>query len=333
MHSGSKKGKRLISDYRAIGEKADRKVLSLFSSLGYWVKGVSVKEHDAILRCLAVVYTLGVGGQMSIADLSKSLVLSRSLTVQSLDKLSKLSLVAVLKCGKKASYILTPKGAVVLVAFKEFQSLQAIKPVVSNPVNKNDRLAFALLVIGYSVAKKENSIFGILVRYAEIGSTVESVGSDIVAESLLRFYSSECKVNAAVLPNYLGVFKEFTTAGFQQVLQILLSSMKPSVEDYNWLVEFFGEVIEFYYNPARLAYVNLLSENPGLRLRLEGFKKSQEQQIRKEGSMMEVTFNVPSSNVQKFMSMPAHLRAVATRLVLEPLQFVNQELAVFFWST
>jgi hypothetical protein len=105
-------------------------------------------------------------------------------------------------------------------------------------------LAFALLVIGYSVAKKDDVTFNAVLRYAEKGCSLESFTVDTASEALLTFYAADCKARAVSLPNYLGVFKEFTTAGFQQVLQILLASMKPTAEDYNWLVEFFGEVIE-----------------------------------------------------------------------------------------
>jgi hypothetical protein len=197
---------------------------------------------------------------------------------------------------------------------------------------KNDLLSYILLMIGNCEKDKTDTVYRILLRYAEKGANMESASSDALAEAIASFYSTEQKSNATSLPNYLGVFKEFTTAGFHEVLRLLLSAVKPTAEDYNWLVAFFDEVVEFYYNPARLAYVNLLLENPELKLRLEQYKKSQEQQVKKEGAQLEVTFNIPTANLQKYTSMPPHLQAVMTKLILEPLKFINEELHRFFWT-
>jgi len=328
--------KKFVSSiYRSVDRLCNRQVLVLFPDLCYWNIGVD-QDKEKVLGELACVYQLGlegVGGKLSVADLVKRLSLPPALLVKGFKHLVKLGLVVSCRVGRLTYYGLSSKGLIILMAFKKFEKFEDVKPFLCDVSFKDDRLCFALLVIGYSRPKESNVVFDTLVKYNQKGFVIGDLVPDCVAESLLGFYSLESKVLATCLPNYLGVFKEFTTGGFQQVLSILLTSMKPTVEDYNWLVEFFGEVIEFYYNPSRLAYVNILAANENVRLSLENYKKSQEQQIRKEGSTMEVTFNVPSTNVAKFMNMPAHLRAMATRLIVEPLQFINQELSTFFWPT
>jgi hypothetical protein len=112
---------------------------------------------------------------------------------------------------------------------------------------------------------------------------------------------------------------------------MLLMALKPTAEDYNWLVEFFSEVGEFYFDPARIAYINLLSNNPAMRARLEEFKKTQDQQIKKTGPTLEVTFTIPGSGTSKIDAMPPHLKAVGMRLILEPVKFINTELLRHFW--
>ncbi len=113
---------------------------------------------------------------------------------------------------------------------------------------------------------------------------------------------------------------------------MLLGAVKPTIEDYNWLVQFFTEVAEFQFHPARVAYLNILAANPSFKVRLENFKKSQDQQIKLQGKKMEVTFTIPGAGLQGLSAMPAHLRAIGMRLMLEPLQFINSELCSYFWD-
>jgi hypothetical protein len=140
------------------------------------------------------------------------------------------------------------------------------------------------------------------------------------------------RLTAFSAPNYLNVFKEFTTSGFQDVFRMLLLAIKPTAEDYNGLIEFFNEVTEFYFDPARIAFINLLSENQNMRQRLAEFKKAQDLQIKKEGPTFEVTFTIPKSGVSKIDTMPPHLRAMGMRLILEPVKFINKELCNYFWT-
>jgi hypothetical protein len=186
-------------------------------------------------------------------------------------------------------------------------------------------------VVGYCANKPDN-IYQALRNYAAHGNMLENIPADFAAESILSFYRQELRAASPVPPTYLSVFKEFTTAGFQDVFRMLLVAIKPTPEDYNWLIEFFNEVSEFYFDPARIAFVNLLPENSKICQHLEDYKKAQDQQIKKQGGTLEVTFTIPGSGLSKVDSMPPHLRAIGMKLILEPIKFINRELVGFFWS-
>lgn len=321
-------------NFRTISKKVDPQILSLFpSSLNFGNPTNTRAEKEAILRRLTCLYLLGSYGSTSLSELANALKISRSTVASGLKKLVSQSLVESKKHGKKVNYALATKGFVVLIAFREFQDWAKIKNVFSGPQNRNDPLAYALLTIGYAANSKPDAVYAALSKYAAQGHSLEFVGADVVAESLLRFYSAELRTSSVVLPIYLGVFREFTTTSFQDVFRMLLVAVKPTAEDYNWLIEFFNEVAEFYYDPARMAYVNLLSENNGLKARLEEYKKAQDQLIKKDGTNLEVTFTVPGAGLQKIETMPPHLRAMGMRLMLEPIKFINKELCSFYWDS
>lgn len=319
-------------NYHMIGKKVDRNVLSLFPSFNFWDGANTQREKNIVLQRLACLYVLGRCGSASLSELTKTLSISRSAVARELKKLVSLSLAEPVKKGKTRSYILTTKGLVALMAFGEFRDWARTRAVLCSPQKKNQSLAYALLLIGYSVKDKTDTIYNSLLKYATQGHNMELASEEIAAESLLSFYSAELRASGSVPPNYLGVFKEFTTNGFQDVFRMLLAAIKPTADDYNWLIEFFDQVAEFYYYPARVAYVNLLSDNQSLKSRLEEFKKAQDQLIKKEGSTMEVTFTVPGSGLKKIDTMPPHLRAMGMRLMLEPMRFINKELCDFFWT-
>ena len=217
------------------------------------------------------------------------------------------------------------------MAFDEFKDWTKIKSALAQPQKKNDPLAYALLVVGFC-ANKPDGVYQALCRYGAQGNTIENIPADVSAESLLKFYRQELRAQSPTPPTYLGVFKEFTTAGFQEVFKMLLLAIKPTAEDYNWLVEFFNEVSEFYFDPARIAFVNLLPESEKLRKNLDDFKKAQDQQIKKQDGNLEVTFTIPGSGSSKIDAMPPHLRAIGMRLILEPIKFINKELVDYFWA-
>jgi hypothetical protein len=321
---------RTPSEFRAIIKKADQKTLRLFPSLNFSSSSNGV-EKRVILQRLACLKVVGTRGFVNAPALSKELNISRAETAKAIKELVSLSLVKVEKNKKTVTYCVTTAGFVALMSFKDFRDWANIKSALALPQKKNDPLAYALLVIGFC-ANKPDSIHQTLSKYAAQGNTIENTAADIAAESLLSFYRQELRASSSIPPAYLSVFKEFTTAGFQEVFRMLLVAIKPTAEDYNWLIEFFNEVSEFYFDPARIAFVNLLPEKQKLRQNLEGFKKAQDQQIKKQDGNLEVTFTIPGSGMSKIDAMPPHLRAIGMRLILEPVKFINKELVDFFWS-
>jgi len=322
-------------DYPSIIEKADPRILSLFPTLNILDAKHGQRARGTIFRRLACIYIIGKYGSISAADLLKTTNIPHSSLEATLKKLLSQSLLETARIKRRKKYGLTPKGIIVLTAFEKFWSFKSIKPLLLKSKNRNNNLAYALLVIGYSAINRPEIIFDTLTKYAEQGYNLEPLSCDAIAESLLEFYGDQCESEAQSPPQYINMFKEFTTAGFQDILRMLLTGMKPGPEAYNWLVQFFHELVEFYYNPVRMAYTNLLSDYPNLRSRLEQFKKEQERQTRTEGSKIELTFKVPwgSSELQKFMNMPHYLKTIGLRLVLEPLHFMTRELKDFFWPS
>jgi hypothetical protein len=316
--------------FRSIEKNVDRKILALFPSLNFCNLTANPEEKRKALADLACLQMVGVKGAVSASELAQTLKISRADANKSFKKLASGALVREEKNGKTAFYLPTTLGTVALMMFGEFQDWTKTKASLCAPQKKNDPLAYALLVVGYC-ANKPDGLYQALCKYAAQGHVMEQVEAGAAADSLLGFYRQELRLASAVPPNYLSVFKEFTTAGFQDVFRMLLLAMKPTAEDYNWLLEFFNEVAEFYFDPARVTYVNLLAQNPTLKQHLEAFKKTQDQQIKKEGSNLEVTFTIPGAGASKIESMPPHLRAIGMRLILEPVKFINKELFSYFW--
>jgi DNA-binding PadR family transcriptional regulator len=322
-------------NYEKISQDLDRQILALFPSINPY-NLINERKKNAVLRHLATLYLIGKHDLKSTVKLSIMLNLPLSSVYRILRKLTSLSLLENSKSKNAKIYSLTSKGIIALTSFKEYQSFIKIKKLLAAPQKENDKLAYALLIIGYNLNNKDNTVFSTLRGYASHGHRIEQNNSEAIADSILDFFSLECKSKQTLPTNYIGVFKEFTTSGFQDILKILMSSMKPSLEDYNWLIEFFNATGEFYYNPERLAYINLLAIDSSLNSRLERYRKSQEKQVSKQGSQMEVTFNIPSSNIEKiekYPNMPPYLKVIIMRLILEPTQFIRQELTNYFFRT
>jgi DNA-binding MarR family transcriptional regulator len=328
MSAKSKATKSVKYDISA--KKADQKILQLFPSLNY-TSANSNSKKSKIRQQLACLNLIGNQSNVNSIKLSHGLKVDRSEVTKITKQLSDLGLIKIETAPKTSTYNVTTAGSVALLAFDEFQEWAKIKSSLAVPTKKNDALAYALLVIGFC-ANKPDSIYQTLSKYASHGNTFENIPSETAAEYILSFYRQELRSASPTPPTYLNVFKEFTTAGFQEVFRMLLVAIKPTAEDYNWLIEFFNEVSEFYFDPARIAFVNLLAENPKLSQHLEDYKKTQDQQIKKQGGNLEVTFSIPGSGMSKVDAMPPHLRAIGMRLILEPIKFINKELVEFFWS-
>jgi hypothetical protein len=308
-------------------KKADPKFLQLFPSLNS-PNAQSSSEKKAVHQRMACLEIIG-NVPANLSDLTKNLDVSRAEATKVAKELVSLSLIKAEK-SKPVSYTPSTVGLVALMTFEGNQDWAKIKSALAVPEKKNDPLAYALLVIGFC-ANKPDGVYLALCKYAAQGNTLENISAEASAESLLRFYRQELRLQSPIPPPYLSVFKEFTTAGFQEVFKMLLLAIKPTV-DYNWLVEFFNEVSEFHFDPARVAFLNLLPQSAKLKQSLEEFKKAQDQQIKKQGGNLEVTFTIPGSGLSKVDAMPPHLRAIGMRLILEPVKFINKELVDYFWA-
>jgi DNA-binding MarR family transcriptional regulator len=309
--------------------KADPKILKLFPSLNFAYSTDST-EKKVIIQRVTCLKLIGNNPTANLTELSTKLKVTRAKAAKITKELTSLSLVRVEK-NKTTMYSLTTAGYVALMAFEDFREWAKVKSVLAVHQKKNDPLAYALLVVGFC-ANQPKGVYEVLCQFASMGNTFENVAVDVAAETLLGFYRHQLQAKSSLPPAYLNVFKEFTTAGFQEVFKMLLLAVKPTAEDYNWLVEFFNEVSEFYFDPARIAFVNLLPESQKLRQDLEAFKIIQDQQIKKQDGSLEVTFIIPGSGLSKIDAMPPHLRVIGMRLILEPIKFINKELIDYFWA-
>jgi DNA-binding transcriptional ArsR family regulator len=312
-------------------KNAAPKILALFPNLCFW-KATNQPQKKNAQQQLVCLRVLGKKAALSVSEVSQATKLPRADAQKQLKKLTAEGLVTAEKKTRSSLYQPSTLGWVALLAFKEFQSFEKLKIVLTAPEKKNEALAYSLLVMGHCT-NTPDGVYQACTKYAAQAHIMEGTSPQAIAESLLAFYRQELRTNSPAPPAYLSVFKEFTTTGFQDVFRMLLMAIKPTAEDYNWLIEFFNEVAEFYFDPSRVAYVNLLAQNSNLASRLADFKKSQDQQIKKEGKNLEVTFTIPNSGISKIDAMPPHLRAVGMRLILEPAKFINKELQNHFWPT
>ena len=305
-------------------QETDTNILQLYPTLN---SVSTLEKKNKLLNALSEISVK----EATLEELTAKLKLTSSQTKKIATELSSLHLITAEKVDRKTTYTLTTNGLVALMALKENREWAKVKPTLATSKKRNDPLAYVLLLIGYC-AKRQNGLYENLCRYGAEGNILENIPLEVSAESLLRFYRRELRAKTAMPPAYLSVFKEFTTSGFQEVFRMLLVAVKPTAEDYNWLIQFFIEVEEFYFDPARITYVNLLPETPKLREHLEQFKKTLDQQIRRQDGNLEVTFTVPGSGLSKVDAMPPHLRSIGMRLILEPARFINKELVELFWS-
>jgi DNA-binding MarR family transcriptional regulator len=315
--------KAIAPQMPSINTQLDLEILKLYPTLN----NERTELHQRLNCLLEITYKTSI----PTAELASKLKLTTTQTRKMTTKLSSLNLIETKKSGKKTTHCLTTAGLVALMAFKQKREWAQIKPALATPQKRNDPLAYVLLLIGFC-AKRPTGLYENLCQYGADGNILENIAPEVSAESLLRFYRKELREKISMPPAYLSVFKEFTTTGFQEVFRMLLVAVKPTPEDYNWLIEFFNEVADFYFDPARITFVNLLPENQKLRNDLEQFKKSLDQQIKKQDGTFEVTFTIPGSGLSKVDAMPPHLRAIGMRLILEPAKFINKELVELFWT-
>ncbi|MEM3737226.1 MAG: hypothetical protein QXJ75_03960, partial [Candidatus Bathyarchaeia archaeon] len=302
-------------------EDADQSILTLFPSLNF--RNGSATSKRAFERNLLVLLAVGEG-KVTRRQIVKSYQFSNLAVAKSVGVLEAKGLL----CKKamqtsKSGYYLTAKGVVALMAFPEFRNFEQTRSILTKVEYRDDSLAFALLTIGSSLGQRSEAVYELLLEYAKAGHNIEDIDSQTAALSLLEFLSNKWRHERQTVPEYLSVFREFTTQGFELLMRTILASIRPRPDDLNCFVQFLCEVADFYHNPIRRSYLSILKDNPHLRKRLEEFKDEQESLVKREGASAEVTLRVRNmAEFYRFSHMPAHLQAIGVRLIVEPLDFM-----------
>jgi len=313
-----------------VGE-VDSNILSLFPSLNFANPTVTSRMRDGMKRILSALLAIAEG-KNSKQQIVESCQVPSSTATRSIKLLEVKGLVCRKQGQTRREYYPTAKGLMALMAFPKFRKFDLLRTILTGKEYMGDVLAFALLTAGLSLKQRNGALYETLLEYAKDGRNLEDLDNKTAADSILRFLSNKWRYEKQTVPEYLNVLREFTTQGFEVIIRTILAGMKPKPEDYNSFIQFLCEVADFYYNPIRRAYANLLGESPDAKQRLEQFKREREGLVRQEGSSSEVTFRIrDSSEFYRFSNMPAHLQAIGLRLIVEPLDFMIRELKNLYW--
>ncbi len=233
----------------------------------------------------------------------------------------------------------TPRCIVMMIlSIPSFRDNRIIMNTLADGAYKGNRLALALILIGL-VDARENSIYNTLVDYAS-NHTIDDIDDGNVADSLLEFLSNRVERDAMGVQGYINVLKDFTSSTIDNVLRVIIASIKPKVEDYNGFIQLMYEVVRFYYDPIRIAYTRVVGEREEFRTRLEQFKKEHDISIIASSSkdhgdgkaMVEVSFRLDQSKYGKVASLPYYLQIIAFKLMVEPREFMLKELERYVWG-
>ena len=313
-------------------EKADSDILLLFPSLNFRSYMLTSKLKESYLRNLLVLLAIAES-KVTKHQIAKSCQISNSAVAKAVKVLETKGLLCKkMRSAKTGEFYPTAKGIIALMAFPKFRNLERIWSILTKKEHKDSNIAFALLIMGLSMKEKSEPLYGTLLEYARSGHNLEEIDDQTAADSIFGFLSNKWRLEMQAVPQYLNVFKEFTTQSFEGVIRTIMTYMKPRPEDYDCFVQFLCEVANFYHSPVRRAYASVLSENADARLRLNEFKKERESLVMQDRASAEVTFRLSSSSeFSRFSFLPAHLRAVGLRLIVEPTDFMIDELKRLFW--
>jgi len=327
-----KLSKRTLGISMATVRKADSDILKLFPSLNFRSHVLADKIKESCLRNLFVLLATAEG-RVTKNQIAMFCQMSYSAVTKSIDVLEAKGLSRKkMGASKKVIHYPTAKGIIALMALPKFWNFKRVSSVLAGKEHKDSDVAFALLIMDLSIRERSEPVYEILKEYAKAGHNLEEVDEKVAADSMLEFLSNKWNHETQTVPEYLSVFKQFTTQSFEGVIRTIMTHMKPRPEDYNSFVQFLCEVANFYRSPVRRAYANILSENAEARLRLDEFKKAQESLARQDQASAEVTFRLRSSSeFSRFSFLPAHLQAVGLRLIVEPTDFMINELKRTFW--
>jgi len=229
------------------------------------------------------------------------------------------------------SYKLAPKGIVLMIlTLPSFNDNKIIMNMLSDKIYKDNMLALVLILIGL-IDNKESSIYNTLVEYINT-HTLDNLDDSIIAHSLLNFVSNKLESENKRIDNYLDILRYFTSSTLENILRIILISIKPTPNDYNGFIQFMYEVVRFYYDPIRVAYMHIINEKE-YKDRLEIFRRDRDvNSLLAKGNKIEASFKIEPSIYGKFLSLPPYLQLIITKLIFEPKEFMNNEIKRYIWG-
>ncbi len=237
----------------------------------------------------------------------------------------------------KAIYRPTPKCVILLILSSEsFRDNRVIMNMLTDRVYEGNSLALALILIGL-VDGRDRSIYNILLEYATV-HVIDGLDDSVVAESLLDFLSRRIEGEKKGIPEYIDILRDFTSSTLDNVLKVIIASIRPKVEDYNAFIQFMHEVVRFYYDPIRIAYTRIVEERGEFKSRLDEFRGERDLSMilsKSNGKRDEIniSFELDTSIHSRLLSMPYYLQLIMLKLIVEPRAFMIKELKRYIWTT
>ncbi len=237
----------------------------------------------------------------------------------------------------KAVYRATPKSLILLMLSSEpFRDNRVIMNMLSDGVYKGNSLALALILIGL-VDGRDRSIYNTLLEYTTV-HVIDGLDDSVVAESLLDFLSRRMEDEKKGIPEYIDILRNFTSSTLDNVLKVIIASIRPKVDDYNAFIQFMHEVVRFYYDPIRIAYTRIVEERGEFKSRLDEFRGKRDLSVilsksnDKSRDEINISFELDTSIHSRLVFMPYYLQLIVSKLIVEPKAFMLKELERYIWD-
>ncbi len=208
-----------------------------------------------------------------------------------------------------------------------FKDNRVIMNMIRDDAYKGNRLALALAVIGL-VDGRDSSIYNTIREYAK-NHAVEHLDDTTIGDSLLEFLSKRLEHESKSLQEYINVLRDFTPNTLDSVLRVIIASIKPNVSEYNAFIQIMHEVVKFYYDPIRIAYMHIIEDRDEFSERLEEYKKKNDVTKITDGKI-EISIKVDAEHYR--FSMPYYMQIMLFKLMLEPKEFMLKELEKYIWD-
>ncbi len=230
------------------------------------------------------------------------------------------------------NYKLTPKSIILMtLVLPSFKDNKIIMNRLQDNIYKDNMLALVLTLIGL-IDTKEFSIYNTLMEYINSSHIIDNLDDSIIALSLLNFLSTKLENNNKRVDNYIEVLRYFTSSTLENVLRVIITSVKPTPNDYNGFIQFMHEIVRFYYDPIRIAYMHIVNERE-FKERLEIFRRDRDiNSILARDNRIEVSFKINPYIHPKFLSLPSYLQIITLKFILEPKEFMINEIKRYIWD-